>query len=242
MTYLGAWSSPALSPSPSGLSALEPDGAGGEYALGEGAGAKLWRLGEAGAALTLRPRAAKVVYGEKVGVAGYLTSAGVPLEGSLVKISSTSAAGVTSAAATATTDGEGFYEATIAPKATAAWTAAATGPAGATIVSETFPSLEVAPEVSIALTNRKVGSGYVETFSGAVEPAHAGSRVLVQQQSGGSWRTVAGGSLDAGSRYRVSWPLPRRAATYLLRTLVPAHTDHAAGVSRTVRLRVVVGG
>jgi len=240
MTYLGAWSRPALSPAPSALSALGADGAGGDYALGAGAGARLWRLGEAALALTLRPRASTIVYGEKVGVAGYLTAAGDPLAGSPVEIRWTTDGGVTKTAATATTDGEGFYEATIAPAATAAWTAAAAGPGGEAIVSEASPSLEVAPEVSIALADIKVGAGYVEIFSGAVKPAHAGSRVLVQRQSGRSWRTLTSGSLDGRSRYRVSWPLPLRSATYLFRTLLPAHADHAAGVSRTARLQVVV--
>ncbi len=98
----------------------------------------------------------------------------------------------------------------------------------------------MAPDVSIALANRKVGNGYVETFSGVVKPAHAGNRVLVQRRSGGSWRTLASGSLDGRSRYRVSWPLPLRSATYLFRTLLPAHADHTAGVSRTATLRVVL--
>jgi hypothetical protein len=75
-----------------------------------------------------------------------------------------------------------------------------------------------------------------------VKPAHQGSRVLVQRRSDGSWRTVAGGSLDGRSHYRVSWPLPLRSATYLFRTLLPAHSDHEAGVSRTARLRVVLNG
>jgi len=240
ITYLGTWSSPALSPAPSRLGALGADGAGGDYALGEGAGARLWRLGEAGAALTLRPRASAIVYGETVGVAGYLTAAGVPLADRRVEVRWTAAGGVTKTAATATTDDEGFYQTTIAPKVTAAWTAAASGPAGATIVSETFRDLTVAPEISIALADRKVGSGYVEIFSGAVKPAHAGSRVLVQRLSGGSWRTLAGASLDGRSRYRVSWPLPLRSATYLFRTLLPAHADHEAGVSPTARLHVVL--
>jgi len=242
MTYLGTWSSPAVSPAPTILDALAPDGAGGEYALGAGAGARLWRLGEAGAALTLRPRASAVIYGQKVGVSGYLTAAGVPLAERRVEIRRANADGVTKTAATATTDGDGFYQATIAPEATAVWTGAATGPAGEAIVSEAFRGLTVAPEVSIALANRKLIGASVEIFSGAVKPAHPGSRVLVQLRSGGSWRTVGGGSLDGRSRYRVSWPLPLRSATYLFRTLFPAHTDHEAGVSRTARLRVVFNG
>jgi hypothetical protein len=240
MTYLGTWSNPALDPSQASVGALERDGAGGDYALGAGPDARLWRLAEPGAALTLRPRAAQVVYGEKVGVAGYLTVAGVPLAGSRVEVRWTDASGVTKTAATATTDDEGFYQTTIAPKATAAWSATADGPAGQTIVGESFPGLGVAPEVSIALANRRAGRRYVEIFSGAVKPAHAGSRVFVQRRSGGSWRTVASGSLDGRSRYRVSWPLPLRSATYLFRTLLPAHADYSAGVSRTARLRVVL--
>jgi hypothetical protein len=216
------------------------EGVGGDYALGEGAGAQLWRLCEAGTALTLRPRAATIAYGETVGVAGYLTAAGVPLPDRTVQVRWTDATGVTKTAASATTDDEGFYEATIAPAATADWTAAAVGPAGETIVSEAFRGLTVAPEVSIVLANRRVGRGYVEIFSGAVKPAHPGSRVLVQRKSGSSWRTLATGSLDGRSRYRVSWPLPLRSATYLFRTLLPAHADHAAGVSRSARLKVVV--
>jgi len=240
MTYVGTWSSPALSPVPTVLGALGADGAGGAYALGEGADARLWRLGEAGVALTFRPRASAIVFGEKVGVAGYLTAAGVPLADSRVEVRWTDAGGVTKTAATATTDGDGFYQATIAPEATVAWTAAAAGPAGETIVSEAFLDLQVAPDVSIALADRKLSGAYVEIFSGAVKPAHAGSRVLVQRRRGNSWRTVATGSLDDRSRYRVSWPLPLRSATYLFRTLIPAHADHAAGVSPSARLRVVL--
>jgi len=240
MTSLGTWSTPALSPAPSELGALEGDGAGGAYALGEGADARLWRLGEAGPALTLRPGAAAIIYGEKVAVAGYLTAAGVPLADSRVEVRWTSARGVTKTATTGTTDSEGFYQATIAPEATADWIAAATGPAGESIVSEAFRGLQVAPDVSIGLAERKAGSGWVEILSGVVKPAHPGSRVRVQRWSAGSWRTLRSGLLDGRSRYRVSWPLPLRSATYLFRTLLPAHADHAAGVSRSARLRVVL--
>jgi hypothetical protein len=239
MTWLGTWSRPALSPVPPGLSALAADGAGGDYALGTGAAARLWRLGDAGAALTLRPRATDVAYGDTVDVAGYLTVAGAPLGGRRVEVRWTDVRGLTKTATTATTDGDGFYRATIAPQANGAWTAAAAGPAGEAIVSEAFRDLSVVPDVTLALAHRRAGSGYVEIFTGAVKPAHMGRRVLVQLRSGSSWRTLAGGALDARSRYRISWPLPQRTATYVFRTLLPAHDDHAAGISRSARLRVV---
>jgi hypothetical protein len=240
MTYLGAWSSPALSPAPTGIGALKNDGAGGEYALGTGAAARLWRLGQAGGAVTFRPRESHVVYGETVGVAGYLTAAGVPLPRTEVQIRVANERGLGMTAATATTDDQGFYHATITPKSGGTWTAVAPGPAGETIVSDPFGSLTVAPEVSITLGNRRVGGRWVEQFSGAVAPAFAGRRVLVQRRSGGSWRTVASGSLDRRSRYQVSWPLPLRAATHLFRTILPAPYGYETGVSRTARLRVVV--
>jgi hypothetical protein len=240
MTYLAAWSGPALDPSQASVGALERDGAGGDYALGAGPNARLWRLAEPGGALTLRPRASRVTYGDEVGVAGYLTVAGEPLPDSRVQIRWTSPRGLTRTMETATTDDTGFYEATIVPEANGDWTALAAGPGGETIVSAAFRGLKVTPDVSITLDNRRSGDGYVEIFSGVVKPALRGSRVLVQRRSGGSWRTVGSDSLDRRSRYRVSWPLPLRSATYAFRTLLPADADHAAGVSRTATLRVVV--
>ena len=241
MTYLGGWTRAALAPTPASIEALGGDASGGEYALGAGAGARLWRLGEsAAAALTFRPRAATIAYGEKVGVAGYLTLGGSPLAGRSVAIRHTDRQGVTRTAVTATTDDEGFYQAIIAPQATSVWTAAATGPASETIVSDEHRGPRVIPEVSIALSNRRASSGYVEIFTGEVEPTHAGSRVLVQRRTGGSWRTIATGKLNGRSRYSASWPLAQRTATYQFRTLLPAHADHEAGVSRTATLRVVI--
>ena len=241
MTYLGAWTRATLAPVPADVEALGGDGTGGAYALGAGAGARLWRLGEgAAAALTFRPRAVTIAYGEKAGVAGYFTLAGSPLAGRSVEIRRTDRQGVTRTAVTSTTDAEGFYQAVIAPEATAVWTAAAAGPAGETIVSDKHRGPKVVPEVSIALSNRRAGSGYVEMFTGEVEPTHAGSRVLVQRRTGGSWRTITSGKLNGRSRYSASWPLPLRTATYQFRTLLPAHADHEAGVSRTATLRVVI--
>lgn len=140
---------------------------------------------------------------------------------------------------TAVTDAHGFYQATLKPETNASWTAAVTGPAGQTIVSD--PAVvTVAPEVSLKLQERRVASGYVELFSGVVKPAHPGSQITVQRQSGDTWRTVATGTLSGTSKYVVSWPLPLRSATYYFRTVVPADADHGEGASRTARLKVVI--
>ncbi len=71
-------------------------------------------------------------------------------------------------------------------------------------------------------------------------PNHRGKKVLVQKAVGRLWKTVASGRLDSRSRYRITWYLPYRTATYKLRTVIPAHADHAQGTSARATLRVVV--
>lgn len=235
MTPLGAWTAPVPGSETGRVTALQGDGSGGAYALGAGDGARLWRLGEAGAALTLRPRAAGVTYGGGVSLAGYLTVEGAPLAGAAVKLAP-SAGDPT----TVVTDVSGLYRATLRPQANASWTASASGPSGQTIVSDPAIVITVAPDVSLDLRHRRAGDGYVEVFSGRVKPGHAGGRVLVQRRSGDAWRTLVAGTLDASSRYRATWRVPMRTATYFIRALLPAHADHVAGVSTTARLRVVV--
>lgn len=236
MTCLGAWTLPAFTPAAAAFAALQGDGAGGAYALGSGDTARLWHLGEAGAALTLRPRAASVTYGETVKIAGYLTQDGAPIAGATVRLAP--AGGPT---ASLVTDADGLYSTAVKPEASASWTASATGPAGQAIVSDPSPVISVAPNVSLSLGNIPSGGGYVEIFSGEVEPHHTGSQVLVQRKVGDAWKTISSGKLNGASKYRVTWRLPLVAATYLFRTVLPAHADHAAGVSRTARLRVVIG-
>ena len=235
MTCLGAWTVPALSPAATPLTALQDDLSGGASALGSGNDARLWRLGEAGAALTLRPRAATVTYGGTVKVAGYLTQDGVPLAGATVRL-----APAGGAAASLVTDADGLYQTVLKPEKSASWTASATGLTGQAIVSDPSPVIAVAPTVSLTLGNVRSGGGYIEIFSGEVAPGHPGSKVLVQRQVGAAWKTIASGALNGASTYRVTWHLPLVTATYLIRAVLPAHADHAAGVSRTARLRVVV--
>ena len=62
----------------------------------------------------------------------------------------------------------------------------------------------------------------------------------MQRQQGASWRSLKSATLDASSSYKASWRVPLETATYVLRTVLPAHGDHAEGASRPVRLKVVV--
>jgi hypothetical protein len=132
------------------------------------------------------------------------------------------------------TAADGYYHATIAPKANATWTAAS---GGATSADEL---IRVKPKVTLSLSHIKAGTRLTEIFSGTVTPRHAGRRVRIQKAVGSGWRTVASGRLDSRSRFRITWVLPYRTATYKLRATLPAHTDHAEGTSPTGTLRVVV--
>lgn len=96
------------------------------------------------------------------------------------------------------------------------------------------------PRVTLALSHLKAGTRLRETFSGSVTPNHRGQRVLIQKAVGAGWRTVASGRLSSRSRYQVTWALPYKTATYKLRAVVPAHSDHAEGASPNATLRVVI--
>ncbi len=235
MTCLGTWTSPALSPPPSRLPALKGDGSGGAYALGDGDGARLWRFAERGGALTLRPRAAALTYGDTLAVSGYLTLDGAPLRD--VEVHLTPSAGTVPAATP--TGADGRYATWFKPDVSASWTASARAPGGASVTSAPV-TVAVAPRVSLTLSTRRAGSGYRTVFSGEVDPAHPGSTVTVQRQQGGAWRPLVSAKLDGGSVYKASWKVPLKTATYVFRTVLPAHGDHAEGTSQPARLKVVV--
>ena len=95
------------------------------------------------------PRVRRSSTERQVGVAGYLTAAGVPLAGTSVRSAGPSARGTTRTAATATTDDRWLLRTRRSrPRATAAWTAAATGPPARPSSARPFRDLKVAPEVS----------------------------------------------------------------------------------------------
>jgi hypothetical protein len=51
---------------------------------------------------------------------------------------------------------------------------------------------------------------------------------------------VASGKLDSRSRFHITWYLPYKTATYKLRAIIPAHSDHAQGTSSTGTLKVAI--
>ena len=206
-------------------------------ALLGGAGATVAPAGvssEAGTTITFNASTTLVKYGVVVIVDGYLTQGGEPLSGTPVTVRATRD-GVTRDVGKATTDDQGFYTTTLTPRSNAWWDASAAGASSTQLV------IRVVPRVTLALSHLKPrGTRLTEIFSGSVKPAHAGKRVRIQKAVGSGWRSVASGRLDRHSRYRVVWTLPYRTAKYKLRTVLPAHADHAEGASPRATLRVVI--
>jgi hypothetical protein len=234
MTCLGVWDTASPTSIPEFFTAAAHNGAGGAYALGGGGAAELLHFAEAAASVTLRPRTQLVQYGKTVTVGGYVAGGGVPVESAEVQVRRVVSGG-TAAGATDTTDAHGYYEVSLKPKANAVWTAVASGAA------REEQRIRVMPKVTLSLSHLKpAGTRLVEVFSGSVAPRHKGTRMLVQKAVGSKWRTVASGRLDSRSRYRISWRLPYRTATYKIRVVIPAHADHAEGASSPATLRVVV--
>jgi hypothetical protein len=185
-------------------------------------------------AVTFTPRLTIVRYARAVSVSGFLTSDGDPVAGVTVTLRETRG-GVTRDGGTAVTNGQGLYETTVSPRFNASWHAEGAGVSSAPVV------IQVRPRVTLALSHTQSGARLTEVFSGAVAPAHAGKRMFVQRYSASGWRTVASGRLDRRSHYRISWLMPYRSAIHKLRVLLPAHGDHADGVSPTAFVRVRVG-
>jgi hypothetical protein len=239
MTAVGAWSDIGpVTQVPDIYSGAGPDGSGGAYVLGSGggagSGAVLWRIADSAPTVTFRPPSQSVQYGKSITVAGYSTLAGgLPASASPILIGKVRAGAFTQETTT-TAGGSGFYQATLKPSVNAIWTARAGGIQGGGV------EIRVMPRVTLALSHLTAGTRLTETFSGSVAPRHAGSRVVIQKAVGSRWRTVASGRLSGSSRYKVTWALPYRTATYKLRTAILAHADHAEGASQTATLRVVI--
>jgi hypothetical protein len=189
---------------------------------------------DSAAALTFVPRFTTVRYGRTVPVSGYLTSGGDPVAGSTVTLRETRG-GATRDGGAAVTNDQGLYETTVSPGFNALWHAEAAGVSSPPVV------IRVRPRVTLKLSHTQSDGRLIEVFDGAVAPAHAGRRVFVQRSTADGWRAVASGRLDRRSRYHIRWRMPYRSAVHKLRVLIPAHDDHAYGVSPTAFVRVRIG-
>jgi hypothetical protein len=233
LTYAGPWSDVGPASAPERYAGAVPDGSGGAWVMGDGNDARLWHIANAASQLTCRPRVRIVQYPKSVTLSGYATAAGgSAIGGATVRVGTLDGDRFSSRVVT-TTRADGFYSATVKPAANARWTARGD-------VFADLAAVQVAPRVTMSMSHLRASTRLGETFSGSVSPDHGGKKVQVQKAAGRSWKTVATGRLDSRSRYRVTWYVPYRTATYKLRTIVPAHADHAQGASPSGTLKVVV--
>jgi hypothetical protein len=238
MTYLGeSLPTAPFAPPQNQIVALYGDTAGTCYALAAGAESRVWRLGPDGDALSARARTAAVAYGHVAAVSGYLSNNGAPVSGKNVELSIPDGHGGHQTV-TAKTGADGYFAARVAPKINCVVSALAHDAGGAD-VSAVSARVSVRPLVTLTLNHVRSGTRYVEMLRGSVRPGHAGRQVLLQCKTGGTWRTLCSSRLDAASHYGIRWLVPQRTANYLLRVILPAHSDHAAGTSPAARLRVV---
>lgn len=99
-------------------------------------------------------------------------------------------------------------------------------------------SVTVAPRISLTTSRTSVPSGGTVRLTGSVAPNHAGKAVRIQRLTAGVWKTIASATLSTRSAYAKTITLKgARGSTARLRVVLPAHTDHATGISRTAGIR-----
>src|SRR3954454_16086542 len=100
------------------------------------------------------------------------------------------------------------------------------------------PAARPHPHVTLAAPGRVPPAAQI-AVTGQVGPAHPGRRLQLQARVAGHWRPVATTTLTRRSTYTFRRTLT---ATTTLRVVLPAHSDHRAGVSRVRAVRVVAAG
>ena len=138
---------------------------------------------------------------------------------------------------TTTTNADGDYTFTVAPKVNTNYrTMAQIEPPAFSDNEQVGVKMRITRTVSD--TTPRVGQ--VVTFAGTVKPAHDGRTVYIQRRrADGTWRTVASDTLDAApgdvSTYERDLRINRDG---VFRVKVNTHADHVGNKTRRVRLDV----
>lgn len=103
-------------------------------------------------------------------------------------------------------------------------------------VSSAVTRVVVRTRVAAGPAYREVPAGRSASFVATVAPNHAGRKVVLQRRVNGTWQNAVSGTLDADSRVRFTVSKPR--GTYYYRVYAPAHSDHWAGATGTLKLVV----
>jgi len=182
--------------------------------------------------------ASSVRYGSAVRVAGGLYLSGQRLGGRAVSLFAQPVCSSTwRRVATAATASTGYYAFSVKPSANVRYRV---GYSGAGAVGGSYSAVRtvtVAPVLSNHASRTSVSRGSSVTLSTTVSPNHARRVVTLQRWTGRAWVTVTRRYLSSRSSAAVTLRLTTRGyASY--RWYLPAHADHAAAVSASVRLHV----
>ncbi len=137
-----------------------------------------------------------------------------------------------------TTDMHGFYEFTRAENVVTTNRSWFVRDAGIHQIHSRTVFERVAALVSLSASTSTAVTGQPVTFTGHVDPDHAGDVVRLQQETAsGDWRTLKSARLDSASNYSIvkSW---RFAGDHTVRVLFPSDRENIAGVANPVTVAV----
>jgi len=137
-----------------------------------------------------------------------------------------------------TTDSHGFYEFTRAEDVVTTNRSWFVRDAGIHQIHSRTMFERVAALVSLSASTSTAVTGQPVTFTGHVDPDHAGERVVLQEETAsGDWRSVKSGRLDGASNYSIvhRW---RFAGDHTVRVLFPSDARNILGVANPVTVAV----
>ena len=183
----------------------------------------------------------QVVFGQSSTVSGVLSdvTSGAPLPGATVHLQSrpSAAADWTETGATTTTNGNGRFAFAVSPSRNTQYRVVFDGDASHDSTRSNAVTVNVAPRISVSVSDNTVKKGTRVTFFGVVSPNHSGDKVALQLKVNGAWVTQSQATLDEDSAYQARWT-PQKKGTFTLRVLKAADGDHVQGVSGTVEIVV----
>ncbi len=124
-----------------------------------------------------------------------------------------------------------------------AWYALALSPSGRVLARSAIVRERVYAELTLSASAADVETGHPITFSGAVTPAHAGARVILERQvgaTGTAWRRIGAARIDAGGGYALtrSFARPSESGALTIRALLPGDARNIRSYSEAVSVTV----
>lgn len=181
-----------------------------------------------------------VTYGGAVTISGTLrrSDSGAALVGLPVVVEyRTTPTGAWKTARTLTASAAGAVTTSFKPSAWTSYRLRYAGNSSYAPAISTARTVAVRTKVTLTASAYGIRRGQSVTFSGAVNPSHAGKVVYLQRYTSGGWKTYTTLTLSSTSTYRRTVTMTST-VDYSWRVVRPADADHATGVSPTRRINV----